>query len=449
MTPRPGFTALGAALAVLALGAGAPGHAADSTAVGRDTAKSRDSLHAVASGPALAQVAGRGSLGASTPQELELAKAASGRCGVCHPRERTEFARGPHAREGVRCTSCHRGDDAAVAQGAAHAGLIGKPARASIPGMCGQCHADPERMRLYGLPVDQVALYQTSGHGRKLAQGDPDVATCVDCHGAHESLPSSDARSLTHGTNVDHVCSRCHGDARTVAGARLKKDMTAEWAGGVHGPTHVAARPGRKPGCTDCHGVHGASPPAAGGSGRVCGRCHDGVRRAHDEGAHGLALDPKTRPECVTCHGAHAITDTEPQALAKSCVRCHRAGTPAEKLGAAMLAEYDRAQKSIDKAAAMVERADRVPLPTEDYHARLRDAREELDRLGQAAHTVKLEAVKEAGMRARSIGDEVQESVGHKLGLVAERWLMLAAFWLFTGLLLVVLHRWRREGARS
>lgn len=435
-----------AGLGLLAvMGAAPAAKTPDSTSAARDTAV--DSVHA--SGAALTQIAGTGTLGTSTPSELEYARTASGRCGVCHPRERTDFARGGHAREGVRCTSCHRGNDAAADEGGAHAGMIGSPARSAIAPMCGSCHSDPVRMKAYGLSVDQVALYQTSGHGRKLAEGDPDVATCIDCHGAHESLPATDARSLTHLTNVDHVCSRCHGNANTVVGRRLKKDMTAEWSASVHGPLHAGHLPGKKPGCTDCHGVHGAAPPEAGASGAVCGRCHSAVRRAFDEGAHGLALDPKVRPECVTCHGAHSIRETDAKSLVTSCVKCHRKGSREEALGADMYREYRNALASIDKAVVLVARADAIPLPTEDYHARIRDAREELEGVAMAAHAAKIEAVREAAMRARSVGDEVQESVGQKLGLVAERWLLLAAFWLFTGLLLVVLNRWRRAEKAS
>ena len=130
-------------------------------------------------------------------------------------------------------------------------------------------------------------------------------------------------------------------------------------------------------------------------------------------------------------------------------MKCHRKGSREELLGADMYREYRNALASIDKAVALVARADAIPLPTEDYHARIRDAREELEGVAMAAHAARIEAVREAAMRARSVGDEVQESVGQKLGLVAERWLLLAAFWLFTGLLLVVLNRWRRAEKAS
>ena len=398
------------------------------------------------SGPVVAS--NRAALVQTSPEELARAREAAGRCATCHPRERTDFARGTHARGGVRCTSCHQGNDDALAEGAAHAGLVARPSRAAITSLCASCHSDPERMRVFGLPVDQAALHQTSAHGRRLAEGDRAAASCTDCHGVHESLPATDGRSPTHPMNVDRVCSRCHGDARTSAGARLKKDVTAEWAGSVHGPAHTGSG-GEKPGCTSCHGVHGSAPATAGSSTQVCGRCHAPERHALDEGAHGRELDPHKRPECVTCHGGHAIRAADAASLATSCVECHQKGTPAEVLGAKLHEEYAGAEKAIHEAEELIRRADAVPLPTEDYHARLADAREALAEVASVTHYARHAEVREAAMRARSVGEEVKESVEHQLGHVAERWLMLAAFWLFTGLLLVILNRWRRnEGAR-
>jgi hypothetical protein len=84
-------------------------------------------------------------------------------------------------------------------------------------------------------------------------------------------------------------------------------------------------------------------------------------------------------------------------------------------------------------------------VPTEDYHARLDDARRSLAGARPAAHAVSLTPVHEAALQARATGDEVRDSVRAKLGLVAERWLMLVVYWLFGGLLLVVLDRWRRR----
>jgi len=381
-------------------------------------------------GPATARWMAEGAVALTRPEELDAAKPAAGRCANCHPRERTDFARGLHAREGVRCVSCHHGNDVAFEAAGAHAGLVAKPPRAAIADLCGSCHSDPARMGPYSLPVDQVALYRTSGHGRSGS------ATCIDCHGAHESLPASDVRSMTSAANRDLVCARCH--STPTAGGH---NVMAEWRGSVHGTAT-----GRAPGCTACHGVHGATPAAAGDISKVCGQCHQAERRAIESGGHARTATTENAPGCATCHGQHAIHAQSPDSLAASCGGCHRPGTREEQLGKSLWNEYRDARRSVDAAAALVARADAIPVPTEDYRARLHDALASLQDARPASHAVALEPVREAAHQARAAGDEVQASVRHKLGLVSERWLMLAVFWLFSGLLLVVLHRWRVRG---
>ena len=88
--------------------------------------------------------------------------------------------------------------------------------------MCGGCHSDEQKMRPYNLPVDQLALYQLSGHGVRLAKGDTRVAVCSDCHGAHDILPVNDTRSLDYPLNIARTCGQCHGDKTTAAGQGAK-----------------------------------------------------------------------------------------------------------------------------------------------------------------------------------------------------------------------------------
>ena len=57
---------------------------------------------------------------------------AAGRCGVCHPAERVQFETSAHAREQVRCVSCHGGDDRTLTQGVAHgSGFRGRPGQSA------------------------------------------------------------------------------------------------------------------------------------------------------------------------------------------------------------------------------------------------------------------------------------------------------------------------------
>ena len=150
----------------------------------------------------------------ASAQQPASSSAAAGRCGVCHPAERVLFEKSRHAQEDVHCVSCHGGDDRTLDQHAAHgAGFRGRPARQDIPKLCASCHASEERMRAYNLPVDQYALYQTSGHGKRLASGDTRVAVCSDCHGAHDILPPSDPASRVFRINIPKTCGSCHGDS--------------------------------------------------------------------------------------------------------------------------------------------------------------------------------------------------------------------------------------------
>src|SRR5512139_2169478 len=84
-------------------------------------------------------------------------------CATCHPNVKTEYAESIHAKE-LGCAACHGGDPTLVTMEShsAAAGYIGKPGRADIPALCGGCHADPKRMKPFGLPTDQYAQYQTS-----------------------------------------------------------------------------------------------------------------------------------------------------------------------------------------------------------------------------------------------------------------------------------------------
>lgn len=133
--------------------------------------------------------------------------------------------------------------------------------RLRIPETCGRCHFDRERMRPYGIPIDQVAEYRRGIHGLtllgKLAGVEPDRApTCIDCHGGHGSTPPETGK-------LHAVCGTCHSTEHRYFKA---------------GPHYGASKQVRVPGCVDCHGSHRNTLPAVGlldrrGQGD-CGACH-------------------------------------------------------------------------------------------------------------------------------------------------------------------------------
>lgn len=378
------------------------------------------------------------------------ASSTAGRCGVCHPGERVQFERSRHAQEGVGCVSCHGGNDRSLEQSVAHgAGFTGRPKRSDIPRLCASCHADQERMRAYNLPVDQFALYQTSGHGRRLAQGDTRVAVCSDCHGAHDILPPTDPASRVFRINLPKTCLGCHGDTTGVVRAGRRADDSRTYLASVHAHELLDRGNPRAPTCVSCHGVHGAAPPGAGDVDKVCGHCHTAERRYFSAGPHLAGMVKAGLPECVSCHGNHAIAAAQPQRLASVCAQCHGPGSMQATLGGRMWTEYQAAASQIEKAAALVTTADAIPIQTEDYRARLEEARTYLREALPAAHSVDEETVAGLTTRARGVGAEVASEIYGKLGHLQARKVGLVVFWFYLALTVVVLRRLQSRAARK
>ena len=378
------------------------------------------------------------------------ASSSAGRCGVCHPGERVQFERSSHSQEGVRCVSCHGGNDRSLEQGVAHgAGFTGRPKRTDIPRQCASCHSDHERMRPYNLPVDQLALYQTSGHGRRLAQGDTRVAVCSDCHGAHDVLPPTDPASRVFRVNLPKTCLGCHGDSARLARTGRATDDSRTYLSSVHAHELLDRGNPRAPTCVSCHGVHGAAPPGAGDVDKVCGHCHTAERRYFAAGPHRDGMVKAGLPECVSCHGNHAIGAAQPQRLASVCARCHGAQSVQATLGGRMWTEYQAAASQIEQAAALVTTADRVPIQTEDYRARLEEARTYLREALPAAHAVQEQTVAGLTTRARAVGAEVASEIYGKLGHLQARKVGLVVFWFYLALTVVVLRRLQSRAARK
>jgi len=400
--------------------------------------------------------------------------AASGRCGVCHPAERVQFERSQHRQEDVGCVSCHGGDDQSLEVGVAHGrGWKGRIPRRDIPALCASCHANEARMRAYNLPVDQYALYQTSGHGQRLAKGDARVAVCSDCHGAHEILPPSDPASSVYVLNVPRTCGRCHGDA-TLLKQRGLPDNFHAYEKSVHARELYEKGNLRAPTCVSCHGVHGAAPPSLGDVDKVCGQCHTAERRYYMAGAHhrgaanaaaaGTPAAPASgtraalasglgpagaRPECVDCHDAHGAQAAQPERLASSCAQCHEGDAARLALGQRIWNDYRTASAEVDQAAALVARADAIPIQTEDYRARLEEAHTYLREALPAAHSVEESVVAGFTSRARSVGQEVQQEIQVKLGNLRLHKFLLVLFWFYVLLTLYVLKRFRDQAARK
>ncbi len=237
-------------------------------------------------------------------------------CATCHTDEAEDFSASAH--KDFACRDCHAGE-ATYAVAPADLGkyvrsrrspelkfdhgasFAGKPARADVPTLCGECHADVQRMNPFGLRTDQLARYWTSGHGTTLKEkGDDRVAVCIDCHGAHDILPAREPMSRANPANVPDTCSVCHANQALMSEYGLPVEVVSEYRNSVHGKLLHEQGDLGAPTCASCHGNHAAMPPGFKTVGAVCGRCHQHASELFATSIHATQEEHKG---CVQCHG--------------------------------------------------------------------------------------------------------------------------------------------------
>jgi len=110
------------------------------------------------------------------------------------------------------CTDCHGvhniADPTTVAM------------RLKSPRICGDCHADEERMAKYGISTDVFDTYLADFHGttvelvERVSPDQPsNKAVCYDCHGIHDIRPTDDPEAQVIKENLVKICRKCHPDA--------------------------------------------------------------------------------------------------------------------------------------------------------------------------------------------------------------------------------------------
>ena len=173
-----------------------------------------------------------------------------------------------HYRHAISCADCHGGDPKEDDQNlsmSAKRGFKIRVTRQATPGYCGRCHKNASFMRKFNPNprVDQLSLYKTSVHAKRLAAGRAGSAECVDCHGVHNIRAVSDPLSPAHPQHVTETCAKCH-----AATADLFRKSP-------HGRAFTSKE---MPGCTACHASHATRPANRAmltGKHGVCTDCHD------------------------------------------------------------------------------------------------------------------------------------------------------------------------------
>jgi predicted CXXCH cytochrome family protein len=338
-------------------------------------------------------------------------------CVTCHS-ALEEGTKGPatlikndvHIAHGLSCADCHGGDrtstDPEVSMSKAK-GFKGKPARTAIPAFCASCHSNPDFMRRYAPRerVDQLDLYKTSIHGKKLAAGDANVATCVDCHSVHDIRPVRDTLSPVHPLRVAETCSRCHSDKAKMAPYKIPTNQFAEYRTSVHWEAMTKRSDLSAPSCASCHGNHGAKPPQVESVAEVCGTCHVLYEQLYGRSVHKPIFSVAGGGGgCVVCHSSHGIQYPNTKMLVGStsvCAGCHEAGTPQSNTAAQMAGWIDGLGAAIKQSETVLATAESSGMEVSEAQVRLIDGRENLVKSRLALHSMKPEELRvpiDAGM---------------------------------------------------
>ncbi len=326
-----------------------------------------------------------------------------------------------HAGVKVSCADCHGGDprtDNINEAMSPAAGYIGVPTREDIPGVCGGCHSDVERMRQYRLPTDQYIQYLDSVHGQRLKEaGDPNVATCVDCHGTHDVKEASDPSSDVYPPNVPDMCARCHAHQALMEPYGIPTNQYDLFKESVHGQALLVKQDLRAPNCATCHGKHGAAPPGFTEVAHVCGSCHTATEDYYERSRH--AKIGEAGPKCITCHGYHDVTKPDETLFVgpeeRHCGSCHAPGSTIGTqvmalqntiVGAAQL--YQEAEETIRQAASL-------GMIVSAEEAKLAEAHTNLTTARAAQHTTQLPVVAELTDAAKAAAQAAQEGAAQKI----------------------------------
>jgi len=172
----------------------------------------------------------------------------------------------------IDCTTCHTADPHKVATPLSKLSLAEK---------CGTCHQY------------EYQLHLNSIHGQQLVQGNPDVATCVDCHSSdanpHNVIRVLEYNAPTYKKNIADTCAKCHNDKALMADYGIVEKVYESYMRSFHGKAvelssnQIAQVDAAT--CTNCHGFHDVksvndpSSPVAGldNLAKTCEQCHAGA----------------------------------------------------------------------------------------------------------------------------------------------------------------------------
>lgn len=335
----------------------------------------------------------------------------------------------------VGCHGCHGGnpnvpDEAAMTDDPS---FRGKPERKDIPEFCGGCHSDVRRMNPFGLRTDQLAQYKTSKHGEMLfGKGDPNVAVCADCHGAHGIKRPKDPASSVHPTNVPATCGKCHGDAAKMSKYKLSAAPPADYERSVHAHALRVRKDISAPTCASCHGNHGAAPPGIRQVSEVCGSCHIREAESFSQSPHAAATTAGKMKACVSCHSNHAILHPTEDLLRTACQDCHRrAGDKALEVRDEFLVGFGQLRRDISGVSDELHKAAVRGYEVGEAQVRMEEAKTAVIALTPAQHALNLADLSKVLRENTERLDQIRQSIKEKIMSEGVRRLMFVPIFIF------------------
>jgi len=314
-----------------------------------------------------------------------------------------KFTDDVHRHAGFSCADCHGGDatkeDPHASMSRAR-GFTGKIERRAVPRLCARCHSDANLIHKFKPQqrVDQLAQYQTSVHGKRLAAGDVKVANCVDCHGVHDIRDVKHPLSPVHPLRLPQTCAHCHADKQHMAGYKIPTTQFDEYRKSVHWEALAKRRDLSAPSCASCHGNHGATPPQVSSVAAVCGTCHALMEDLYQKSPHQPVFAGMGMAGCVTCHGNHEISPPSDKLLVgdgSSCGQCHDAESVGGKTAGEMNKQIRDLEAAVNASQGILERARQAGMEVSDSRLQLQEAHQALVQARVAVHAFKVDAVAE------------------------------------------------------
>ena len=360
---------------------------------------------------------------ASLALALSPAAPAKDSCTECHANMEgtlktpvTDYPNDIHARQGFSCADCHGGDRNADDPEAAMSrakGFKGHISRTAVPALCAHCHSDAALMHRFKPQqrVDQLELYQTSVHGKRLAKGDTAVANCVDCHSVHNIREVRDPQSPVHPLKLPETCARCHANAAHMAPYKIATNQFAEYRTSVHWEALSKRGDISAPNCASCHGNHGAAPPQVASVAEVCGTCHVLFEEMYNKSPHQPVF--ASMGGCTVCHGNHGIQPPTIKMLAGAgslCTPCHDSasagGEAAVEMGRLLL----RLDIALNQSDAVLNRAHDSGMEVSEPILRQMEGREALVKALVALHAFQVAAVAKPVQEGLAVAAETRRA---------------------------------------